>query len=49
MTADRDACKAAMNTEISVCGRGSDQVHDGFWYRIDPEIGACKGSDGEVL
>lgn len=35
------ACNAALNTELGGCSTGSEQSHDGFWYRIDPNDGSC--------
>ena len=35
------ACSDALNTELGGCDSGSEQVHGSFWYRIDPNWGAC--------
>jgi hypothetical protein len=47
--ASREACRAALYTEIGACERGSDQVHGGFWYRVPPGPGACGLGMGQVL
>ena len=36
-----DICHRAFATELGGCSTGSEQVHDGFWWRIDPNSGAC--------
>ena len=36
-----EVCSAAFNTELGGCASGSEQSHDGFWFRIDPEVGGC--------
>ncbi|KAK4899949.1 hypothetical protein LTR27_002711 [Elasticomyces elasticus] len=36
-----DTCMAALRTEVGGCASGSEQVHDGYWFRIDPGSGAC--------
>lgn len=40
-TVSYDACIAALNMEVGGCSTGSEQSHDGFWYRIDPQDGNC--------
>jgi hypothetical protein len=47
--ASREACKAALYTEIGACERGAEQVHDGFYYRIAPGVGSCGSGMGEQL
>lgn len=41
MTMTYDVCMKALNTEASACSRGSEQIHDGFFYIIDPNEGPC--------
>ncbi|KAK3721278.1 hypothetical protein LTR37_003153 [Vermiconidia calcicola] len=36
-----DICKGAFSTELGGCSTGSEQNHDGFWWKIDPNAGAC--------
>ncbi|KAM5350205.1 hypothetical protein ACJ41O_006710 [Fusarium nematophilum] len=36
-----EQCSEAFNIERSACRFGSEQNHHGFWFRIDPEGGAC--------
>lgn len=36
-----EACLHAFHTEFGGCEHGSEQVHEGFWFRIDPSSGAC--------
>lgn len=36
-----DLCNAAFGTEVSGCASGSEQNHDNFWFRIDPNSGRC--------
>lgn len=38
---DFDTCMNAFKTELGGCASGSEQYHDGFWFRIDPSTGAC--------
>lgn len=38
---DYDTCKAAFETELGGCSDGSEQNHDGFWFRIDPNARKC--------
>jgi hypothetical protein len=38
-----ETCKKAFEAELEVCQYGSDGVHDGFWFRIDPNPGKCPG------
>ena len=40
-TIDFQACSDALNTELGGCDSGSEQIHGSFWYRIDPNQGAC--------
>ncbi|KAM0719082.1 hypothetical protein Q7P37_004987 [Cladosporium fusiforme] len=40
-----DKCVDALNRELGGCEHGSEQNNGGFWWRIDPQWGAC-GSDG---
>ncbi|KAK3615768.1 hypothetical protein LTR22_027304, partial [Elasticomyces elasticus] len=40
-----DTCFNAYWTEAQACDHGSEQNHDGFWFRIDPSGGACPKSD----
>jgi hypothetical protein len=40
-TIDFQKCSDALNTEVGGCDSGSEQSHDGFWYRIDPNEGKC--------
>ena len=40
-TIDYETCKAAFETELGGCSNGSEQNHDGFWFRIDPNAGKC--------
>jgi hypothetical protein len=40
-TIDFQKCNDALNTEVGGCDSGSEQSHDGFWYRIDPNEGKC--------
>jgi hypothetical protein len=36
-----DICKNAFEKESGACQHGSEQVHDDFWFRIDPNAGSC--------
>lgn len=36
-----DACNKAFLTELGGCSTGSEQNHDGFFYKIDPNAGTC--------
>jgi hypothetical protein len=36
-----DICYNALKTEAGACSHGSEQVHDGFWFRIDPNPDTC--------
>lgn len=36
-----ETCKAAFETELGGCSSGSEQNHDGFWFRIDPNARKC--------
>ncbi|SPO06384.1 uncharacterized protein DNG_09073 [Cephalotrichum gorgonifer] len=36
-----EQCSEAFNIERSGCQSGSEQNHHGFWFRIDPNSGAC--------
>jgi hypothetical protein len=36
-----EQCVAAFETEAGACHSGSEQNHDGFWFRIDPSSGGC--------
>ncbi|KAF4472607.1 hypothetical protein FALBO_494 [Fusarium albosuccineum] len=36
-----EQCTEAFNTELTGCQSGSEQNHHGFWFRIDPQSGAC--------
>ncbi|KAF5695645.1 hypothetical protein FDENT_270 [Fusarium denticulatum] len=36
-----EQCVEAFNIELGGCQSGSEQNHHGFWFRIDPEFGAC--------
>jgi hypothetical protein len=36
-----DVCNSAFSTELGGCDTGSEQVHDGFFWKIDPNAGAC--------
>ena len=40
-TIDYDTFKAAFETELGGCSDGSEQNHDGFWFRIDPNARKC--------
>lgn len=40
-TIDFQKCSDALNTEVGGCDSGSEQSHDEFWYRIDPNEGSC--------
>lgn len=33
--------KSACLTEANACDHGSEQNHDDFWYKIDPNGGTC--------
>lgn len=36
-----DVCVSAFETELGGCENGSEQNHDGFWFRIDPNVFSC--------
>jgi hypothetical protein len=36
-----DICNSAFSTELGGCDTGSEQVHDGFFWKVDPNAGAC--------
>jgi hypothetical protein len=36
-----ETCQEAFEAELAGCEHGSDQNHDGFWFRIDPNPGKC--------
>lgn len=36
-----DICRNAFETELGGCENGSEQNHDGFWFRIDPNAMSC--------
>lgn len=36
-----DACVKAFEKELGGCSTGSEQNHDGFFYKIDPNAGTC--------
>ncbi|THY81643.1 hypothetical protein D6C92_10298 [Aureobasidium pullulans] len=38
---DFETCVNAFKTELGGCQSGSEQYHDGFWFRIDPAQGGC--------
>lgn len=38
---DYETCKAAFETELGGCSMGSEQNHEGFWFRIDPSARRC--------
>lgn len=40
-TIDYETCKKAFETELGGCSNGSEQNHDGFWFRIDPNARKC--------
>jgi hypothetical protein len=40
-TIDYETCKKAFETELGGCRDGSEQNHDGFWFRIDPNARKC--------
>ena len=40
-TTDYETCKAAFETELGGCSDGSEQNHNGFWFRIDPNARKC--------
>jgi hypothetical protein len=40
-TIDYETCKAAFESELGGCSNGSEQNHDGFWFRIDPNARNC--------
>jgi len=39
-----DICYNAYKTELGGCKTGSEQNHDGFWFRIDPNPRTCDAS-----
>lgn len=36
-----DMCLAALTVEVAACERGSNQNHNGIYWRIDPGHGPC--------
>lgn len=46
---DFDTCMNAFKTELGGCASGSEQYHDGFWFRIDPSTGACPWDPGDDI
>ena len=36
-----DICKNAFQTELGGCSTGSEQNHEGFYFKIDPNVDAC--------
>ena len=36
-----ETCSHAFVKELNGCSRGSEQIHDGFWFKIDPNEGDC--------
>lgn len=36
-----EMCNKAFETEAGGCSSGSEQHHEGFWYKIDPQSGPC--------
>jgi hypothetical protein len=41
ITMTYDMCMRALNEEASACSLGSEQTHEGFRYKIDPNEGSC--------
>lgn len=48
-TMSYDVCMKALNVKASACSRGSEQEHEGFFYGIDPNEGACPPLTGKLL
>lgn len=48
VTMSYDVCMKALNAEASACSRGSEQEHEGFFYVIDPNEGACPPLTGKI-
>ncbi|CAJ2509200.1 Uu.00g142260.m01.CDS01 [Anthostomella pinea] len=38
---DEQKCITALYTEVHGCQSGSEQKHDGFWFKLDPNTGDC--------
>ncbi|KAK5172373.1 uncharacterized protein LTR77_004012 [Saxophila tyrrhenica] len=46
VTITYDTCNSALSTELGGCSTGSEQNHDGLWFKIDPQAGSCPYQKG---